>query len=258
MIRGPRLTMRPVPGGGRRPVAGFTVAETLVSLLLTLLLVHVAWSVTASQRAAAARLVHRSGTLDAERAVWWVLTEETGPGLAGRDWEVARAGVLRVRAFRGGGATCPEVAVAEGWVAVRYRGWRVPDPTKDSVLYVDAGGRRGVAELVERTRGDVPCELREGEHGEWLRLGAPPAARPVVVRVFETGSYHLEDRAFRYLRGRAGRQPLTAEVLDRAGTALHPAADGARLGFRGAGWPGLRPAAAPAADTGWIRPLRGW
>lgn len=251
---------RPVSvcGCGRPAVAGFTVAETLVSLLLALLLVHVAWSVAASQRSAAARLVHRSETLAAERAVWWVMTEETGPGLEGRDWEVVEPGVLRVRAFRGGGAACPGVTSGEGWVAVRYRGWRVPDPDKDSVLYVDEAGHRGVADLVDRVRADVPCSLREGEHGEWLRLGDAPDARPVLARVWETGSYHLEDRAFRYLRGRAGRQPLTAEVLDRPGTDLRTDGDGAWLAFRGMRWPGTPPDAAPTGDSGWIRPLRGW
>lgn len=251
----------PVPSvrrSGRWGVAGFTVAETLVSLLLALLLVHLAWSVAASQRTAAARLVHRSERLAAERAVWWVLTEETGPGSEGRDWAVVTPGVMRIRAFRGGGATCPGVTPGEGWVAVRYRGWRVPDPSKDSVLYLDGAGRRGVADLVERVRGDVPCALREGERGEWLRLSHAPDARPVLVRVWETGSYHLEDRAFRYLRGRAGRQPLTAEVLDRSGTDLRAGVDGAWLAFRGMRWPGSPPDAPPTGDSGWVRPLREW
>lgn len=246
---------RRAPG---RPPAGFTILETLVSLLLSLLLVHVAWSVAASQRTAAARLVHRSGTLAAERAVWWVLGEETGPGRPGRDWRVTDPGVLEVRAFRGGGATCPGVSGSGGWVAVRYRGWRVPDPSKDSVLLVDASGRAAVAAVVERVRDDVPCALRAGERGEWLRLVPEPAARPVLVRIFEAGSYHLEDRAFRYRRGRGGRQPLTAEVLDPAGTDVGVLPTGAVVAFRGLEWPGSRRPGGMPGDSGWSRPLRGW
>jgi hypothetical protein len=36
----------------------------------------------------------------------------------------------------------------------------------------------------------------------------------LLARVFERGSYHLEDRAIRYRLGEAGRQPLTAERLE--------------------------------------------
>ncbi len=48
--------------------------------------------------------------------------------------------------------------------------------------------------------------------GYRLGLEPEPASRGIVL-IFERGSYHLADGAFRYRRGRAGRQPVTEALL---------------------------------------------
>jgi hypothetical protein len=45
----------------------------------------------------------------------------------------------------------------------------------------------------------------------WSELSE--GARPSLVRLFESGEYHLADGALRYRRGGGGRQPLTPERL---------------------------------------------
>ena len=53
----------------------------------------------------------------------------------------------------------------------------------------------------------------------------------VLARVFERGSYHLEDRAIRYRAGDGGRQPLSEERLE-SGSAFLASAAGVELRLR--------------------------
>lgn len=110
---------------------------------------------------------------------------------------------LRVRAFRGGGPIC---YVNGTQIGVRYRGYRAPDPAKDSVVLATAIGEehRAVAAVAGRT-----CE---GE-GLLLELDAEVTGRPGLALVFETGAYHLANGALRYRRGEGGRQPLIEAIL---------------------------------------------
>jgi hypothetical protein len=202
-------------------------------------------------------LVARSDVLTAERILWGVVRTETASGRAGRDWRVTAPGILGLRAFRGRGVPCPDDPGGEEWVEVRYVGWRVPDPAKDSVLVLDGAGRWTATELIARGRGDERegCPARGTERRERWRLRPPPRRPVVLLRLFESGSYHLEDAAFRYRRGAGGRQPLTAEVLDRDGSGLARAGEALQVRFRGlaAGSDGTE----PAPDTGWTRTLKG-
>ena len=86
---------------------------------------------------------------------------------------------------------------------------------------LDAEGRWRAVDLVSvaaepSCAGEAPFDAGVGSVGERWRLGAAPAD-PVLLRLFETGSYHLSGGALRYRRGSGGRQPLTAAVLEGGG-----------------------------------------
>ena len=70
-------------------------------------------------------------------------------------------------------------------------------------------------------------------------------AEPILLRFFETGSYHLGDDALRYRRGSGGRQPLTEPVLATAIFADH--AGRVTVDFDAAGTTISAPAMASAA-----------
>jgi hypothetical protein len=196
---------------------GFSLLESLMALLLTSLLVPLAWALVASARGAALRVVERSEALEVERTGWHVLSSEVGSGLPGRDWTVDRPRVLSLRAFRGVAEVC-EPPSAAGEALVRHSGLRLADPTKDSLLVLTAEGAWEVARLVTRApvTGRCPGWAEPLERWRW----EPEIGSAVLLRVFERGSYHLEDRAFRYRAGDGGRQPLTPERLHDAGSAF--------------------------------------
>jgi len=206
--------------------AGASLAETLVAFLLTTLLVQLAWSVTLSVRRGADRLVQRAEALETERIGWMVLSQEVGAGTAGRDWVTEGARVLSLRAFRGLGEVCAPLSTRDAAV-VRYSGIRLPEPAKDSLLLLSAAGTWHPVKLVSRVVDATPCPLWPGQAVERWQWG-PPVTKPLLARVYERGSYHLEDRAVRYRLGAGGRQPLTPERLDHGGSAFTPG-DGSLL-----------------------------
>jgi len=238
-------------------VLGFTLVEVLVSFVLLAVMLTVSWRVAATQKRVFERLLERQAVLQAERTVSWVLATEIGSGRPAKDRAVVEPDVLGLRAFRGRGLPCADRVSLDGWLPVRVSGWRLPEPTKDSVVLVDGAGRRAVVDLAERGSGPSPCRTTGNERAEWWRLPAAAGLEPTMLRYFERGSYHLEDAAFRYRRGRAGRQPLTEEVLDRARSGL--TRNGASIVVRF--HPLLRPdpsggRALAATDTGWVRSFR--
>ena len=113
---------------------GTSVVEALVALLLTALLVQLTWSVVLFGRRAATGLLERSEALDTERVGWHVVSAELGAGIAHRDFGLPAGGVLPLRAFRGTAEVCPALRTADGGV-VLYRGMRLPDAAKDSLLH---------------------------------------------------------------------------------------------------------------------------
>ena len=187
-----------------------------MSLLLTLLLAQLSWSVLLAARRTTARLTARAEALDTERLGWHVLSAEVRAGVAGRDWSVALSRVLPLRAFRGLGELCPGTSDAEGGL-VRYHGIRLADPAKDSLLLLTGAGEWRTVKLVARATTSLRCPGWEAGALERWRWD-PPVAGVLLARVFERGSYHLEDGALRYRLGEAGRQPLTLERLEAAST----------------------------------------
>jgi len=190
---------------------GITVAEVLVSLLLGLAVISLAWSALARQRTVASRLRSEMELLAARRLTAIVLGKELRSGVGGRDWTPPSADSFSLRAFRGWGPVCGP-GPALGSIAVAYRGERVANPAKDSVVVLTADGWRR-ADLIARRSAKESCPVTLGGKAEvWTT--DPPVTGALVVRVFERGSYHLSGGALRYRRGLGGRQPLTPEVFD--------------------------------------------
>ena len=189
-------------------VRGYTLAEALVALLLLAVLAQAGWSVAAVHGSAALGVVARAEMLDAARVSTWVLHEELRQGRAGRDWLVGDDSIS-LRAFRATGVTCTAVATP-GAITVESSGIRQGDPAKDSVLVLWPDGQWRAHRLAKITKAPE-CPTGDGQFRTWHL--DPPEAGGYVLRAFERGSYHVSDRAFRYRRGRGGRQPLTPRAL---------------------------------------------
>ena len=192
-------------GGGLlvEMIVALSIGAGLLSALASFVSSSVRWHRSIASRAEG---------LETARTVWAVLDEELTPTRHGRDWTLDADGVLHLRAFRGFGRVCPN---AEGaGLIVAFRGERLPELNRDSVLVLRADGEWVAAPLasVGPASAVSGCAVEPTESA--LRVVGPPEGgepTPVLMRFFERGTYHLEDGAFRYRRGGGGRQPLTAE-----------------------------------------------
>lgn len=197
-------------GSGAR--AGASLAEAVVALLVGLLVLQLGLATLARFRAARADLEARTDALVALRMGRHVLRRELRHSFAGRDW-VAASDSLALRAFRGTALVCASDSAAAELV-VSYRGDRMPDSSKDSLLLVTETGVTVVRALAGVGSAPSPCAA-PGAAARWrLDRGAPSGT--VLARLFERGSYHLSGAALRYRPGASGRQPLTPEVLSAA------------------------------------------
>ncbi len=213
--------------------------EVLVVLLLSTLVAGAAWTLLQHQVVAVTRARALSERLDVTRIVRNVLGEELRSGRGGRDWGPPAGDSVHLRAFRGVALPCAGLESPEGDHLMMYRGLRQPDPVKDSLLLLLGNGTWQVVDLTEVPSAPdedtmCPSGSQPWNPGWWSLhdLGAPP----VMARIFERGSYHLADGAFRYRPGDAGRQPLTPEHLQIPGSSLTAGGEGSvvelRLRFR--------------------------
>lgn len=187
------------------------MVETLVSLLLGLAVISFAWVALAHQRTVASKLSLEMDLLSARRLAAVVIGKELRSGVRGRDWVGSAPGGLSLRAFRGWGPVCGSASEGRR-IVVAYHGERAANPVKDSVLVLtDDGWLR--ADLTGRTPGPPSCGIDLGGNSELWTID-PPVSGALLARVFERGSYHASGGAFRYRRGRGGRQPLTLDVFD--------------------------------------------
>lgn len=213
---------------------GFALAEAIVAATLVLMVVQVAWWVTAVQSVVGMRIVTGARILDETRLIHHVLTAEVGQGRGGMDW-IVENGELHLRAFRGTGFRCHAQPV-EG-LAVAVSGHRAPDPAKDSVLALSPDGVWRPAALVRRSRrGSPECQELAGFRAEVWHLD-PPQPDMIAATYYERGAYRFSNRAFRYRRGNAGWQPLTGEGIAVDSAELAPAGPNgvsARVAWRGA------------------------
>jgi hypothetical protein len=189
---------------------GFSLIESLVAIILSLLLTTVCIAAAAVVRANVEDLIGQRDHVEVERVVTQLLTTELRGVRPGIDWEAPGGDSLSLRAFRGWALLCPIGDFGE--VLAATSGIRMPDPQKDSVLVLGPGGVWVPARLVRRNADEGRCGPSGGRVERWE---LDPPVQGSVARYYERGSYHLSDGALRYRRGRGGRQPLTAQSLDR-------------------------------------------
>jgi len=230
--------MSPNPGSGNR--AGHTLPELAVALLLASIVGAAVLGLLSSSTQAVRQLVARSDQAEVRRTVSALLHEELSVGVAGRDWAVDGERAVRLRAFRGYARVCSDDG---GILTVAWRGQRLPDPTRDSVLVLTADGRWHAVDLAWEGAPPEPARCgplaEEGvfreRAGGWRLSGEVPEA-PLLLRSFEQGRYSLEDGAFRYRQGTGGRQPLTPELV-AASSRLMAVSVGGEAGEGGLGGP---------------------
>lgn len=191
---------------------GSSLAElVLVAWLFALVLAALARFAGVQGRLIAAQQ-DRTRAAEAVRTASLVLGGELRY-LTAADIVAPAAESLRVRAVRGSGVVC---GTDGNDILVRYRGARLPNPRKDSLILVAAGEPAEAPPLaLTGVAADDAC-------GGSLRLtlsGAPLPSRAVVL-VYETGTYYLADAALRYRAPGAGRQPLTEAVVGPAAFAV--------------------------------------
>lgn len=198
---------------------GAVLPEVLTAFVLGTMIVCGILLLTRTQTRLAARIVDQARHADNLRTAELVLSAETRRISYVRDVYAVAGDSLSLRVFRGMGIVC---AADAGTTFVRYRGVRLPDATKDSVLLVDSDRTFSVAGASEATR---PCGNLHGESVIGLRGPSPAIPIGTVLLLFESGSYYIAGRALRYRRGREGRQPITEEILD-AGSGFQPRTGG--------------------------------
>lgn len=243
---------------------GFTLIEVLVAVMLSFLVATGAWSLISIHSRGSLEAVATADRLDATRIVRGILETELERGLEGRDWTLFDGDSLTVRGFRGVAVPCGPAA--GGMVRVLVRSVRRPDPAKDSVLLLFPEGRWEAVDLQSAT----PTSLGAGGGSASVAIGVCASPGPdetledwtvsgldgafVVARIFERGSYHLVDDAFRYRIGAGGRQPLTQALFDPRESGLDSGSAASsvlrlRLGFRD---PGSSPNPPPAEMRLWL------
>jgi type II secretory pathway pseudopilin PulG len=209
--------------------AGATLLELLVTMAVMTLLGAALCGLLITQLRVARSLMDRAQAGEAVRLTAAVLQGEARR-LTAADVRAIAGDSLAIRAFRGLGVPCHSAGAT---VHVRYRGDRLPEPAKDSVLAVSAAGAgagAGAAALLDSRPGaHAMCSAGPGERVLQLRL-AEALDSAAVVLVFESGRYFISSRALRYRLGAEGRQPLTAELL-LAGSRFETA-DGGRIRLR--------------------------
>ncbi len=198
---------------------GVAFVELVIVLVAVSILGSMGLRAYAALSTASVRLSARAAGIQATRATRGVLRTELSGGSPGTDWELHAPDSVRLRAFRGVATLCE--SLDDSTLVVRRNSSRQVDPAKDSVLVLDVEGRWHPVDLVA-ARPEPPCgaapvlfQGRVSSVVERWRV-RPSAPGPVLLRVFEAGSYHLTGGTLRYRRGSGGRQPLTAPALQGA------------------------------------------
>ena len=198
-----------------RPRPGSTLAELVTTLALLGILSVACGALMKSQAQWLRHVSEQAATGETIRTARGILHAELRD-ISAADVRGVAADSLALRVFRGFGIVC---AVSEDGVVLRYRGLRAPDAGKDSLLVMTTERTTAFRLVSDRQL----CALRPGEQ---LITVAPvdPIADTSLVFLFESGAYHIANRALRYRRGSEGRQPLTDELIDdrRSGFSTEP------------------------------------
>lgn len=209
---------------------GFSLAEMVAALTILMLLGTVLFGTLIAQMKLARGAAERALANDAVRSAVAIVTGEVRRTVPA-DVRALSPDSLALRSFRGLGLVCSAAGTV---VTVRYRGDRMPDERKDSVLVVRAGREQAVQLLDARTTvGDAACPGEDGYTTVRLSLGEGGilAGDAAALLVFESGRYFLTSRALRYRLGAEGRQPLTAELMRHPETGFVPLYAGHAIGL---------------------------
>lgn len=201
--------------------------ELVVALALGALLLALVMGLVASQLRHVGRALATAAAADLHRTPALVLRQELHAVVPGVDFAAPAGDSLRIRALRGVGVPC--APLGGGAVAVRYRGARLPDVAKDSVIRLSTDGERAEPLIAADVLMDPPAACLDDPHGRVFRFavgGAPVGPADGLFLVFETGVYLIHSGAVRYRRGGGGRQPLTLEWIDLSRSALRSGAGG--------------------------------
>ena len=230
-------------GRGR---CGASVVEALVALLLGLVLASLSMALLARQRSVQSALAERMDLLGTVRIVRHVVGMEFRGGWDSLDLALHAPDSVRLRAYRGLARVCER----RSWnsVLATTEGVRLPDPRKDSVVFLTSEGRGVPTALLSVDGHEGPgCGTRPGR-ATILSVSDSIPRDVMLVRFFERGSYHLSGRALRYRRGLSGRQPLTPETLRTPTSAFLP---------QKGGDVGIRLVARRGAGPDWALLIRG-
>lgn len=190
---------------------GIALVEVLVAAVLSGVVLASSAMLLSGQNRLAVSITNRSERNDATRSVMMILDSELNALLAEHDLRAVGRDSIASRIFRGVAIVC---GFRSGWTYARYRGLRLPDPAKDSVLQL---GIENTAALSSASVSDDACPHAPGENVLALTWPASPPMIGSIWLIFESGSYHLNSHALRYRRGAESRQPITNEVInDRA------------------------------------------
>jgi prepilin-type N-terminal cleavage/methylation domain-containing protein len=237
--------MRPSPPHRPTP-EGFTLPELLLAVVLSGIVLSAVAGLLNMAGLAFRVMIDRAEQAELRRTIASVLLEELGRGVNGIDWILESPQAIQLRAFRGEARGCGLGSDGRTLLVLR-RGERQAEALRDSVLVLEREGGWKQGRIRHIRSGGEPgmalpaaCLSTTGERLErWeVEVGTPPsvwvpiatpAGSPFFLRYFESGRYSLEDAAFRYRRGTAGRQPLTLERVapdshfeaDRDGVIVH-------------------------------------
>jgi hypothetical protein len=188
---------------------GASLAELVVVMTVGGLLAALLFGLFSTQVRLAREVARRIDAADAVRVASHIIAGEVRR-MAPPDLRAMHRDSLSIRAFRGAAIVCASTGEDVG---VRFRGDRLPDPAKDSVLVISPHAAELAVRLLEVRHGAAStCVAKPGE--TLMSWSVQPAiAAASILLVFESGSYYLTAGALRYRLGAEGRQPVTAELF---------------------------------------------
>lgn len=197
---------------------GAALVEALVATVLAALVAAAGTALLQAQSRVATNVTLRSERNDAARSALLTLQAELREASAVTDVHAVARDSIAARIFRGLAIVC---AVREAQIYVRYRGLRLPDIVKDSMLQVGVENSADIEAVAPQNSG---CSRNPDE--VLLALVITESVAPGSMwLIFESGSYHLSGHALRYRRGSESRQPITNEVLDDRGSSFAAVGD---------------------------------
>ncbi len=196
-----------------KTVAGCTMVELLVAVVVSAVVLSVAGSAYALSLRAAQRTLRETEGSQAAGVAWSILAAELRAQSGPSDYAIGPGDSIRLRAFRGGGWPCP--GDGPGVLRIAHRGDRSPNVQKDSVLALTDRGT-WVALGLDAVGGAQTCAATGASVRTWTLSPLTPGLQ--YVRLFESGTYSVERATLRYRVGRGGRQPVTAERFDSTAT----------------------------------------